>query len=152
GLNRTAKMHRHRGETRGKPDALLRRHDVELLEQLGEADIRRALIDDDAHGAIGGGRAEIDDGARKARVAHRRPGGGQLTVERGVALAAVGAARSGHETRLLQFCPEGRGNAEIRPSEAFSPHGSRKSETLRLCLSRATPPPKIESRLRDEPI
>src|SRR6516164_9861280 len=41
---------------------------------------------------------------------------------------------------------------KIRPSEAFSSHGSRKSETLPLCLSRATPPPKIESRLRDEPI
>src|SRR6516164_4440742 len=41
---------------------------------------------------------------------------------------------------------------KIRPSEAFSSHGSRKSETLPLCLSRATPPPKIESHLRDEPI
>src|SRR6478672_8643590 len=50
GLYRTAEMHRHGAKPHGQPDALLRRYYVELLEQLCEADIRCAVIDDDAHG------------------------------------------------------------------------------------------------------
>jgi hypothetical protein len=53
GLHRPAEMHRHGAKPHGQPDALFRRHDVELLEKLGEADIGRAMIDDDAHGAVG---------------------------------------------------------------------------------------------------
>ncbi len=100
GLDRTAEMHRHAGQSLRQPDALLRRHDVELLEQLGETDIGRALVDDDAHGAVGRVRAHIDDRAGKARVAHRRHGDEQLAVEIEVALRRLLCATSWHETRL----------------------------------------------------
>ena len=86
GLDRAAEMHRHGAEPDWQPDALLRRHDVELLEQLREADIRRALIDDDAHGAVGGVGAHIDHGAGKTRVAHARHGDEQAPVEIAVTL------------------------------------------------------------------
>jgi hypothetical protein len=72
--------------------AVLRRHDVELLEELGEIDIGCSLIDDDAHGAVGRVRAHIDDRAGKARVSHRRHGDEQLTVEIAFALRLVRAA------------------------------------------------------------
>ena len=48
-----------------------RRDDIELHQQIGEVDIRRRLIDDDAHRAFGGMRADIDEraGKRSSRIA-----------------------------------------------------------------------------------
>jgi hypothetical protein len=99
GLHWSAEMHRHGAKPNRRPDALLWRHDVELLQELREADIGRALIDDDAHGAVGGVGAHIDHGAGKTRIAHRRHGHEQAAVEIAVTLTLRWCGTR-HDTRL----------------------------------------------------
>ena len=62
-------------------DALARRDHFELHQQIGKFDIARRLVDDDAHGAFAGMRADIDHAAGKTLVAHRRHGDQHLAVE-----------------------------------------------------------------------
>ena len=54
---------------------------LKLLQQLREADVRRALVDDEAHGAFGGMRAHVDHRPGKALVGHDRHGDQELTFE-----------------------------------------------------------------------
>ena len=124
-----------------QPDALFRRHDIELLQQLGETDIRRALIDDDAHGAVGGMRAHIDHGAGKARVAHRRHGDEQLAVEIADSLRFGGRTTSGHGLRVQPLYGMGIVIAALTQAAAFS--SRRPHERVRLCLPRFTSRGKV---------
>ena len=64
-----------------QPDLGALGDDVELDEEVAEGDLRRRLVDHDAHGAIGGMGAEIDDGAREAGVLHAGHGDQELSVE-----------------------------------------------------------------------
>ena len=82
--------------------------DAETLEQIGEGDMRGALVDDEAHRPIFGVRAHVDHRACKARVGHHRHGNEKLAVE--IAFSGC-AARTGasdlHEvtlTRRLARC------------------------------------------------
>ena len=54
---------------------------AELLQQLGEADVRSALIDDQPHRPIGRMRAHVDDRPRKALVGHDGHGDQELPFE-----------------------------------------------------------------------
>jgi hypothetical protein len=116
-------MHRHGAQTRRNGDAVFRRHDVQLLEKLGEADIRRPLVDDDAHGALGRVRAQINHRAGKARIAHRRHGDQKLAIQVAVVL---GMGSCLHASMLQQFQCEGRGNGQLRQAVPFSPQGLTK--------------------------
>ena len=82
------------------------------LEQLAEADVRRALVDDQAHGAFGRVRAHIDDRAREALVGHDRHGHQQLPVEVAVVVVLALPGRS-HRLRLP---PRSRACEEPEPS------------------------------------
>jgi hypothetical protein len=62
-------------------DPLGLRDDVELHQQIGKFDVRRRLVDDDAHGAFGRVRANVNDRAGEALVAHRRHRDQHLAVE-----------------------------------------------------------------------
>ena len=62
-------------------DPLGRRDHVELHQQIGKLDVGRRLVDDDAHGAFGRMRADIDHAARETLVAHRRHRDQHLAVE-----------------------------------------------------------------------
>ena len=62
-------------------DALGRRDDFELHQQIGKFDVAGRLVDDDAHGAFGRMRADVNHRARKALVAHRRHRDQHLAVE-----------------------------------------------------------------------
>ena len=68
GLDRAAHMDSHALEIVRHDNAFFILDDIQLLQQLAEIDMRRMLVDDDPHGAIGGMRAEIDHGTREARV------------------------------------------------------------------------------------
>ena len=81
GLDRPAAHHFHDAGARRQLDRVGRRNDVELHQQIGEIDVRRRMIDDDAHGAFGGMRADIDQRAREALVQHRRHGDQHLAVQ-----------------------------------------------------------------------
>jgi cobalamin biosynthesis protein CobT len=79
--------------------------DIQLIQQLAETDIWRAMIDDDAHGAVGGMRAHIDDGARETRVSHRRHRDQQLAVEIAFAWNPGLGASSRHDTNDYKPAP-----------------------------------------------
>ncbi len=98
--------------------------DAELVEQLAEADVRRALVDDQAHGAFGRMRAHIDDRARKALVGHDRHGHQQLPVEVAVVVVLALPGRS-HRLRLP---PRSRACEEPEPRRTW--YKSRSVELL----------------------
>ena len=52
--------------------------DFELLQQIDESDLRHRLVDHQPHRPLIAVRAEIDDGAGKARIGHTRHGDQQL--------------------------------------------------------------------------
>ena len=81
GFHRTALEHLHRAGVVRQFDALGRRNDFELHQQIGKIDVGRRLVDDDAHGAFGRMRAHVDHRTREALVAHRRHGDEHLPVE-----------------------------------------------------------------------
>jgi hypothetical protein len=60
---------------------------VKLHQEIAEIDVRRRLVDDDAHGAFGGMCAHIDDAAGKPLIPHGRHRDQHLSVE----IAALGA-------------------------------------------------------------
>ena len=69
--------------------------DVELHQQFRKIDAAGRAIDDDAHGAFGRMRADIDHRAREARIVHHRHGDQHLAVEIAVAgriVARVGSS------------------------------------------------------------
>ena len=81
GLDRAALEHRHVLRPHRQLDALGLRDHLELHQKIRELDVLRRLVDDDAHGAFGRMRADIDHRARKTLVAHRRHGDQHLPVE-----------------------------------------------------------------------
>ena len=70
GLHRAALEHLDVAGARRQLDALGRRDDFELHQQVGKVDVAGRLVDDDAHGAFGGMRADIDHARAKSA---RRP-------------------------------------------------------------------------------
>src|SRR5579885_483739 len=81
GLDRTSSQHPHLFDARRQLYALTGRNDFELYEQVREPDVRRGLVDHDAHGPLAGMRTDIDQAAREPLVSHRRHGNQHLTVE-----------------------------------------------------------------------
>src|SRR5262245_6022473 len=53
GIDRPALEHLDAARAPRKLDEVGRRNDVELHQEIGKADVRRRLVDDDAHGALG---------------------------------------------------------------------------------------------------
>ena len=81
GLDRSAAHDFHRAGARRQLDHVGLGYDIELHQQVGKVDVRRRVIDDDAHRAFGRMRADINQRAREAFVAHRRHGDEHLAVE-----------------------------------------------------------------------
>ena len=81
---------------------------LELLQQLAEADVRGALVDDQPHRAFGRVRAHVDHRAREALVGHDRHGDQQLPVEVGV-VAAFAFLGNSHGRRLTRECGAWKG-------------------------------------------
>ena len=81
GFDRPALEHLHAAGARRKLDQVGGRDHVELHQQVGEADVRRRLVDDDAHGAFGGMGANVNHAAGEAVVAHGRHRDQHLPVE-----------------------------------------------------------------------
>jgi hypothetical protein len=65
------------------------RDDVELHQQVGEADVGGGLVHHDTHGALGRMGADVDHAARKTVVLHRRRGNQHLAVEKARVAAFV---------------------------------------------------------------
>src|SRR5262249_47363852 len=53
GINRPALEHFHTARAARKLDQLRRGDDLKLYQKVGKADMRRRLVDDDAHGPLG---------------------------------------------------------------------------------------------------
>src|SRR5262245_43062230 len=68
------------------------RRNAQTLEQVGEADVVGAMVDDEAHSTVVGVSAKVDNRARKAAVGHQGHGDEELSFE--VALVALFALRS----------------------------------------------------------
>src|SRR5271168_1992073 len=64
--------------------------DVELHQKTGKIDAARRAVDDDAHGAFGRVRAEINHRTLEARVAHDGHGNQQLAIEITMAVGLAG--------------------------------------------------------------
>jgi hypothetical protein len=102
GFHRPSDMHRHAAQVGGHQDRLVFRSDVELLQEFGEADMRRVLVDDDTHRPIRGMGAEIDHRTREAGVRHCGHRDEKLPVEIGVGVVvAVYVHARTHISRLL---------------------------------------------------
>src|ERR1700683_2660898 len=67
-----APQYSHGWGARRQADRLGFRHDVELRQKLAEIDLRRPVVDDDAHGAVVAIGAHVDDGAREWPFPERR--------------------------------------------------------------------------------
>ena len=67
GLDRAAAQHLHALGLARQADQLVGGDDVELDQQIRKARVGRRLVDDDAHRAILGMGADIDDAAAEAR-------------------------------------------------------------------------------------
>src|SRR5262245_10297745 len=87
-IDRTTLEHLDPAGTRRQPDHVGGRNDVELYQQVGKADMRRRVVDDDAHGTFGRMRTDIDHAAGESLVAHARHCDQHLSVEE----AALGTA------------------------------------------------------------
>ena len=74
-------MDPHRAGRVGQADLRPLGDDVELDQEVAEGDLRRRLVDHDAHGAVGRMGADVDDCAREAAVLHSRHRDQELTVE-----------------------------------------------------------------------
>src|SRR5579862_899719 len=85
-LHRPAAHHLHYAGSTRQLDHVGSRYHVELYQQIRKFDVRRRMIDDDAHGALGRMRAHIDDRTGKTVVHHRRHGDQHLAVEKASAL------------------------------------------------------------------
>ena len=97
-LDRPALEHPHPSRMRRKLDQIGGGHHVELHQQVGKTDMRRRLIDDDAHGPFGGMGAHIDYAAGEPVIAHGRHRDQHLSIE----VAALGTLA------LLRFGFAGR--------------------------------------------
>ena len=82
GLHRPAAMHADAVDAAGKVRLVARLHDVELDEEIAEIHFVCQLVDHDAHGAVAGMRADIDDRAGEPLVRHAGHGDQQLAVEK----------------------------------------------------------------------
>ena len=81
GIDRTALQHLHRLAMVGHLDLVRALDDVELHQKLRKVDAPCRMIDDDAHGALGGMRAQVDHRTLEARVAHHGHRDQHLAVE-----------------------------------------------------------------------
>jgi hypothetical protein len=89
GFHRPAKMHGHLLDRQVDGAFWAADLDIELLQQPGKGDVRRALVNDDAHRPIGGVRAHIDHRAGETRVHHCRHGKEKLAIEITIAFLCV---------------------------------------------------------------
>src|SRR5262249_26136292 len=130
GVDRTALEHLHAAGAPRKLDQLSRGDNLELHQEVGKADVRRRLIDDNAHGALGGMRANIDHTASKPVIAHGRHRDQHLAVQI-AAFARLARLRLGlcrffgrHRlgTRRLRFGVGGRLPLVLRAGLAMQPH------------------------------
>ena len=80
-LDRTAHQHLHPADLLRQTDALRFRHDVELDEEIREVQVGGRPVEDDAHGALGGMRADVDHGTRETVVGHAGHCDEKLAVE-----------------------------------------------------------------------
>jgi hypothetical protein len=92
GLDRAALQHLHGLGVFRQLDLLGLLDDVELHQQFRKIDGAGGMVDNDAHGAFGGMRADVNHRTRKARVSHHRHGDQQLAVEIAAIRRIVAAA------------------------------------------------------------
>ena len=125
GLDRAADVDRHRPGYRSAMPSSASSADAEALQEVGEGDVRGALVDDEAHRPILGVRAQVDDRARKTRVGHHRHGDEELAIE--IAFGG-GATRAGTSdlhgvriTRRLAGCEAVNWLHEPRPVPLIRP-------------------------------
>src|SRR5689334_5989288 len=112
GLDRSADMHVHVDWVEADIVGTIRL-DAELLQQLVEADVGRALVDDEPHGSLSRMRAHVDDRASEALVGHYRHGDQELPLE--IALAACLAfSNCPHRPRLTPDWGIRKGRAGLR--------------------------------------
>src|SRR5215468_4243206 len=94
-FDRPALEHLHAACARRQLDQVGSADDLELHQQVRKTDMRRRLIDDDAHSALRRMCAYVNQAAREALVAHRRHGNQHLTVEIAALAAAAPSLRFG---------------------------------------------------------
>jgi hypothetical protein len=103
--------------------------DAQLREQVGEAKLGHGLVDDEAHRALVAVRAQIDDRALEARVAHGGHGDQQLAGE------GVGhAPKCGVRGQADQGCRRGgsgAGRAGSRENDFSRGAGWRMTAAMR---------------------
>ncbi len=104
GIDGASLEHLHASGARRKLDQVGGRHDLELHQKIRETDMRRRLIDDDAHRAFGRMGADVDHAASKTLVAHRRHRDQHLTVE----IAALDRLARPRPARLRRYRARGR--------------------------------------------
>ncbi len=103
GLNRTTAHDFHDAGARRQPDHIRGRDDIKFHQQIREVDIRRRMIDDDAHRTFGRMCADINERTGKSIVQHRRHGDQHLAVQIAPAPTSIldgRAARQFHTQRL----------------------------------------------------
>src|SRR5215467_12026090 len=93
-FDRPALEHLHAASARRQLNEIGSADDLELHQQVWKTDMRRRLIDDDAHGALRRVCTHVNQAAREALIAHRRHGNQHLTVEV-TAFAAAPSLRFG---------------------------------------------------------
>jgi hypothetical protein len=81
GFDRSPAHHFYAAGARRQPDDVGRGNDVQLHQKVGEIDVRRWMIDDNAHRPFRRMRADVNERAGKALVHHRRHGDQHLAVE-----------------------------------------------------------------------
>src|SRR5262249_56017766 len=90
----------HQPRLRRQLDEIRGRNDLELNQEIREIDVCRRLVDDDAHRAFRGMRANVDHAAAEAFVPHRRHGDQHLSVEITSTGSLPSLLRNPHEERL----------------------------------------------------
>ena len=104
GLHWPARQHLNVFGATRQADALLRRDDLQLHEQVGKIAHARRLVDDDAHRAFLGMGAKIDDRSSETLIEHAGHGDQQLAVKEASLAGARVATLHGREILLLAAC------------------------------------------------
>ena len=112
GLDRAALQHGDFASLGRQLDLLGLGDHVELHQQVGEADVRGGLVDDDAHRALGRMRAHVDQAFRETLVLHAGRRNQHLPVEKAAGCGALlqRFACHSHGLRLLRIVCAGETN------------------------------------------